>query len=132
MEGGGWESHYWSFLVCVINVWPLNCLKLQPIQLLEQVLSSSSSQIHFDCHREQPPASPSPDPLMTKPKDLLLSVGTSFFMWKNCGLMNTASWLASNKTFWRRKCNGCSSQIFLPGTSGIPFCCFKWPELYLN
>ena len=50
---GGWGSHDWSFFVDATNVWPLNGLKLQPIQLLEaEVSSSTSSQIHSDCHSE--------------------------------------------------------------------------------
>ena len=58
---------------------------------------------------------------MTKPNHLLLSVGTYFFIWKKyCCLFNIASWLASNKTLWTRKCNRISSyNFFLPWTSGI-------------
>ena len=37
----------------VTNVWPLNGLKLKPIQLLKAVVSSlTSSQTHFYCHGE--------------------------------------------------------------------------------
>ena len=50
---GRWGSHNWSFFVDATNVWPLNGLKLQPIQLLEaDVSSSTSSQIHSDSHSE--------------------------------------------------------------------------------
>ena len=74
-------GHIWSYFVDVINVSPLSDLKLQPIQLLEAVVTSStSSQTHFGCGREQSQAPPSHTSLMTKPKDLLLSVGTYFFM----------------------------------------------------
>ena len=89
-------SHNWSFFVDVMNLWPLNGLKLQPISLLEAGISTSTSnQIHFDCRREQPPAPPSPNPLMTKPKDLLLSVGTYFLcekkLWFNQGCSHWGS-----------------------------------------
>ena len=51
-------------------------LKLQPILLLKTVVSSSTSRlIYFDCHRKKIPAPTSPYPLITKPKDLLLSGG---------------------------------------------------------
>ena len=36
---GGQGSQNWSFFVGVINLWPLNDLKLQPIQLLEVTVS---------------------------------------------------------------------------------------------
>ena len=36
-------SQNWSFGVTVINVWPLNGLKLQPILSLEAAVSSISS-----------------------------------------------------------------------------------------
>ena len=54
--------------VAVINVWPLNGLKLQPIQSLAPVVYSSASS--------PPPLTPLPTPLMTKPKRLLPLVGT--------------------------------------------------------
>ena len=39
-----------------INVWSLNDLKLQSIQLLEaEVSSSTSNQTHFDCIENNPP-----------------------------------------------------------------------------
>ena len=53
-----WRSQKWSFFVTVINVWPLNGLKLQPIQSLEAVVSSSTSSHKphtFWLWREQPP-----------------------------------------------------------------------------
>ena len=40
---GGWGSHDSLFLVIVINICPVNGLKLQPIQLLEVAVSSSTS-----------------------------------------------------------------------------------------
>ena len=73
-----------SLFVAVINVRPLNGLKLQPIQSLEAAVSSSTSSHKSDTfllHREQPPApplpiTPLPTPLMIKPKHLLLLVHT--------------------------------------------------------
>ena len=68
----------------VINLWPLNGLKLQPIQSLDAADSSSTSSHKADIYSllsEQPPAPPplthvSPTPLMTKPKHMLVLVGT--------------------------------------------------------
>ena len=66
----GWQN--WSFTVAVINIWPKNVLKLQPIQSLEAVASSTSSRKpdKFYQHREQPsaphPLTPLPTPLVTK------------------------------------------------------------------
>ena len=37
------QKIYWSFFVVVINVWPLNYFKLQPMQPLQAVVSSSTS-----------------------------------------------------------------------------------------
>ena len=70
----------WSFFVDVTNVWPLKSLKLQTIQLLEAVISpSTSSQILISTVNIQP-TTPSQlplfsNPLMTKLKELLLPVG---------------------------------------------------------
>ena len=89
--GGGLGSQYWSFWEDVINIWALNGLKLQPIQLSEAVASySASSQIHFDCI-ENNPQHPFPLPIAPLPpfhwssnqKNLLISVGNKFFTWKN-------------------------------------------------
>ena len=57
-------SQNWSCFVVVINLWFLNDLKLQPIQLLETVVFSSTWSHKPDVfwlHRKQSPASlPSP------------------------------------------------------------------------
>ena len=77
MEGVG----HWTWEVTKLVIFCVR-LKLQPIQSLEAVISSSTSSHKpdkFRLRREQPP-SPYPNPLMTKPKHLLLSVGTEFFM----------------------------------------------------
>ena len=134
---GGCGSHNWSNFVDVTNFWPLNGLKLQSIQLLQAIVSfSTSNQLHFDCqwtYNQQPPAPPSP-PIHWWPnkRTCYFQLALNFSCEENCGLMNIASWLASSKTLWTRKCNRCSSQSLLPRTSGIPFCCFQWPELHLN
>ena len=61
----------------------LNILKLQPIQLLEAVVSSyTSSQTHFVGHREQPPTTPSPTPLTTKSKQSPFSWQLIFYVKK--------------------------------------------------
>ena len=79
MEGLREErSQNWSFFVAVINVWSVIGLELQPIQSLEVVLSSLTSSHKPDTFwllKEQPLAPP-PTLLMTKPKHLLLPVGT--------------------------------------------------------
>ena len=79
MEGLGEErSQNWSFFVAVVNVWPLIGLELQEIQSLEVVpssLTSSHKPDTFWLPKEQPLAPP-PTLLMTKPKHLLLPVGT--------------------------------------------------------
>ena len=110
--GEGVGSH--TIFANVTNVWPLNCLKLQPIQLLEAVVScSTSSQIHFDCHSEHTTSNPQLPPpsnsLMTKLKDPL---ALNFSCEKNCGVMNIASRLPSNKTRSTRKYSRCSPYIF--------------------
>ena len=61
------------FFVDIINIRPLNGLKLQSIQSLEAcVPSSTSSQIHFEWieinpHPSSPTLIPPSTPLMTKP-----------------------------------------------------------------
>ena len=45
---GGGGSQNWSFFVAIIDVGPLNGLKLQPIQSLEAVDSSSTSSHKSD------------------------------------------------------------------------------------
>ena len=72
--GGG--SQNCSFFLSVINVWPLNGLKLQLIQRLKAVVlqHQASSQIRFNSVENNPQALH--PPLMTKPKHMLLSVGT--------------------------------------------------------
>ena len=73
MEGVG--GHLIGF-VDVINVSLLNGSKLQPIQLLKSVFSSStSSQKHFECHGEHP-SFPHPTDDLNQPKGLLFSFGT--------------------------------------------------------
>ena len=72
---------------CLTPKW----FKITTIQFLEAAVSSStSSQIHFDCHNEHttnnPQLPPLPSPLMTKLKDFLLPVETYFFMWRKLWL----------------------------------------------
>ena len=113
--GEGVGSHTIShFFANVTDVWPQNGLKLQPIQLLEAVVScSTSSQIHFDFHSEHttsnPQLPPLSNPLITKLKDPL---ALNFSCEKNCGVMNIASRLPSNKTRSTRNYSICSSYIF--------------------
>ena len=75
MDGEG-GSQNCSFFLSVINVWPLNGLKLQLIQRLKAVVlqHQASSQIRFNSVENNPQALHLP--LMTKPKHMLLSVGT--------------------------------------------------------
>ena len=65
MDGVGhntWGGQSWSFTMAVINIWPKNVLKLQPIQSLEVVasLTSSHKPDKFYQRREHPTPSPSP------------------------------------------------------------------------
>ena len=91
--------------------WPLNGSKLQSIKLLEAVVSpATSSQILFDCINNNH-HTPSPTLLMTKTIcyfQLALNLCEKI-LWP---ISHITSWLASNKTLWRRECNRCSSQIF--------------------
>ena len=72
MKGtGDWVTKLFIF-VNITNVGPINGLNLQPFQLLEAVVSSSTtSQKHFDCVENKPKPSPpsltlSPTPLIPK------------------------------------------------------------------
>ena len=65
-------------LVAVINLWSLNDLKLQTNQLLETLVSSSTSSHKpdtFSLHTKPLPGSPRTT-MITRPKHLLFSVGT--------------------------------------------------------
>ena len=90
MERRGWGSHNWLY----------NWSKYFKITTNSVIRSNSFFLKHQVRHilsviREQPPASPSPTPLMTKPWSLLLSqLALNFLCEKNCGLLNVASWLA--------------------------------------
>ena len=118
--GHGWGrgSQNWSFFLVVINVWPLNDLKLQPIQSLGAVVSSSTwnhkPDTFFNYVENNPPPSPSPTQSSSRSTDdrtkaaLIFSRHLIFYVKKYFGLLNIASWLASNKPLWTRKCNRCS------------------------
>ena len=96
VDEGGRRSKNWSFLMDIIDIWPLNG---SPVQLLESVVSPlTSRQIHFEFIKNNSQRSPSPPqitplptPLLVKPKYLLLALDTC------CGLFNIVSWLADYK-----------------------------------
>ena len=104
MEGWGEGSQNWSFFVTLINVWPLNGLKLQPIQLLEAVFSSPRSShkpnTYWLCKEEHP----TPAPFTTLSSLHSIDDQTKVCATFNChlifcvkryfGLLNIASWLA--------------------------------------
>ena len=95
---------------CLTPKW----FKITTSSVTEAVVScSTSSQIHFDCHSEHttsnPQLPPLSNPLMTKLKDPL---ALNFSCEKNCGVMNIASRLPSNKTRSTRKYSRCSPYIF--------------------
>ena len=88
----------------------VNSLKLQPIQLLQAVASSTSSQVHFDSIRGQPSLLPHFTDDQTK---TLVTFSWHFFMWKKyCGLLSNAV-----------------HRSFLSRTSGLPFCFFQSPKI---
>ena len=95
----GWRV--WGVTELVINVWPLNGLRLQPIQP-----SSNKPDSFWPCN-EQPPAPHHSTDDQTKAR-VTFSWHLIFYVKKYFGLLNIASWLASNKLLWTRKCNKCS------------------------
>ena len=110
------QKIYWSFFVVVINVWPLNYFKLQPMQPLQAVVSSSTSShqpnilwLHRTTLQPLPSTRFSPHS-----NDNQIKVPCYFQMvfyllcQKIFGLLNIASWLALNKPLWTRNCNRCS------------------------
>ena len=112
-------------------------------QLLEAVVCSwTSSQIHFECRKNNPqplpPVSPNhPSP----PLDWWPNQRTCYFQLKLifraskfCGLLDIVSWMASSKIFRLRKCNKCSSYNFFClelQCSGIQFLLFSmtWTQI---
>ena len=131
--------------MAIKNGWPLKGLKLLPIKSLQAVVSSSTSSHKPDTfwlRKEQPPVSPSP-PAPSHPfphstdDQTKARVNFSWHVKSYFDLLSIASWLASNKLLWKRKCNTEVMQlvhrIFLRRTtSDIPSCCLQWPELHLN
>ena len=96
-----------SSFVAIINVWSLNGFKLQPIQSLEAIVSSSTLRYQPDTfwlHRYLTTHSPfpthsSPHSTDDQPKaPVTFSWHLIFYVKKCFGLLNLASLLASNKT----------------------------------
>ena len=96
--------------VGAVNIWPLNGLKLQPIQLLEELFFPSiSSQIHSDCIDNNLHCIGNNHSTVDQIKlPVTCSLSLIFYVKKYYGLLNIASWLTSSKTLWRRKCNSSS------------------------
>ena len=87
---------------CITHKWFKTIIFLEAV-----VSSSSSSQIHFDCRREQPPALPPSHSTDDQTKEPVI------FSWH---LMNIASSLAATKPFEQISVTDVVHIIFLPRT----------------
>ena len=105
IEGGGGVTKLVNFCCCHKWMTPVWFKIIATHSIVRGVgFFSNIKPDTFWLHKEWPSHDQTKSPV---------TFSSHFFIWKKyCCLFNIASWLASNKTLWTRKCNRISSYNF--------------------